>query len=414
MADKNIHVGTGIGNIENNYGDISLSQDDTFKVRLDFKSIEGDIYKLYELGKVFRYNNMVLWSHYRYKERFDDVIYDSSIEEEIQNKIIKIYEKGRDLSVSISEKLTNINSLDIYTDLTSFISDIEPLIERKLIELPLVLIESKQAYKKLNKSCYSVDCMHELFEKQIDDLKTISSTLRFLKKSGIYQQENNILDEDLNINNAPELIQNLSWFWTLLKKNIPIGTLILVLFLGYSNKDFIWNNVKHTINTKLLFINASAMQKKQVDYIFQSEITFQDFLYEIEHKNNEDPSISKNSLIEIFSALGFKYKGLINYNEQDMILNLNNFWILYADFEGFIVNKYPQFKSLHNASNALALAIKNKDKKSLELFDKNWKKFQNSFDYVIPEFDISNVRSGNEVLEKSLEIYKGIDRWLKK
>ncbi len=400
--------------LKNNYGEISLSKDDTFKVRLDFKSIEGDIYKLYELGKVFRHNNMVLWSHYRYKERFDDVIYDSSIEEDIQNKIIKVYEKGRDLSISISEKLTNINSLDVYRDLTSFISDIEPLIERKLIELPLVLSQSKKAYKQLNKNCYSVDCMHELFKKQIDDLKTISSTLRLLKKSGIYKQENNILDENLNMDNAPEFIKNLSWFGILLKKNILVGILILVIFLGYSYKDIIWNNIKHTINTKVLSLEANETEKKQLYYIFQSEIAFQDFFYEIEHKDNQDPSISKSSLSEIFSALGFNHKGLINYDEQDKMANFNYSRTLHADFGGFIVNKYPQFKSLYNASKALSLAIKTKDKKYLDQFHKSWKKFQNSIDYIVLSLDISNPRSKNDVLKQSLKIYKSIDKWLKK
>lgn len=414
MADKEIEVGTGIGYIENNHGDINLSQDDTLKIRLDFKSIESDIFKLYELGKVFRHNNMTLWSHYRYKEGFDNDIYDTSIEESTQSKITTIYNKGRDLAVSMSEKLNNVNSIGMYTTLTDFINDIEPLVSRKLIDLPLVLDDSEHAYEQLNKTFYSVDCMHALFRKQLDDLEIIASTLKFLKDSDIYKKENHILDENLDMANAPEVIKSFLWFGTLLKNNILVGILFLVIFLGYSYKDFIWNNIKHPINTKVLSLEANETEKKQLYYIFQSEIAFQDFFYEIEHKDNQEPSISKISLSEIFSALGFNHKGLINYDEQDKIANFNYSKTLHADFGGFIVNQYSQFTSLHNASSALALAIKNQDKKSLELFNKNWKEFQSNYDYVIPNFDTSNLKSNNDVVKKSLEIYKSIDKWLKK
>lgn len=167
--DEHINVTTGIGKIEENYGTININSSESknkFKVRIDLKSFEKEVYQLYQFGKIFEKNNKDEWSHLRYKEDFNGIYL---LAKEQINIFENIYCKGRDCSIYMSDKLITINyDFNTYPDLESIVNGLEESWISKINILEEGLQKSKEIYSNINKSYFSIQKMHILYEEQIN------------------------------------------------------------------------------------------------------------------------------------------------------------------------------------------------------------------------------------------------------
>lgn len=410
---ENIHVNTGIGQIKNNYGTVNVNpknDEDGFKVRLNFESVRDEIYSLFELGKVFRgYDRN--WIHLKTQEDFSK-IYD--FEFNIRDIFEKNYIYGKSCAYEVSMTLLSINS--DYPSLTSIINELKKdLINvEKINELQNTLNKSKNMIESQNVNLYSINAMNILLEKQIQSLNEVLRVVRMLEFSDLYKKENHIENAKIDTTDAPEQIKSSIWFVNFVKQYPILGVMVLVFFVLYLSKDYIYEQNKHFIHVNILHTEVAEDEKIKLNHIFNAGGQFVSLYDEIKYKKNSELSISKNELTMHFSALNFNDNGLLKYSDMDLQTRLNEYGTLRSKFEGHIHQKFPQYKSLYDAGLYIVLAIQTKDQKYLNEFDKNWKKFQENCDYETPDFDIGNIRSSNDMTVKSIEIFTEIKQWLNK
>lgn len=413
---ENIHVNTGIGKIENNYGTVNVNpknDENGFKVRLNFETVRNEIYALFELGKVFGdYDRN--WIYLKNKEDFSK-IYD--FEFNIRDIFEKNYAYGKSCAYEVSMTLLSINSdSSNYPSLTSIINELKKdlINAEKLNELQNTLNKSKNMVEKQNVNLYSINTMNILLEKQIQSLNEVLRVVRMLEVSDLYKKENQIEDRSIDISNAPDEVKKTIWYIDFVTKYPIIGIVALVLFTMYLSKDYIYEQNKHFIHVNILHTEVAEDEKIKLNHIFNAGGQFISLYDEIKYKKNSEPSISKNELTMHFSALNFNDNGLLKYSDMDLQTRLNEYGTLRSKFEGHIHQKFSQYKSLYDAGLYIVLTIQTKDQKYLSEFDKNWKKFQENCDYETPDFDIGNIRSSNDMTVKSVEIFAGIQQWLNK
>lgn len=413
---ENINVATGIGKIENNYGTVNIGDTNTNQmeqIRKDFSSISDEIFKLLKIAEILKSYDQD-WSDLQNKEDFERVY---NLDYEVKEHLEVLYTDGRPLSKEVGNLLNNINAyIGDFPTLTSVVDALEKYwINEELInEYKGILEQSYKTKKEYQINLFSINTMQRLFEEQIKQLEQIQVIVRMLKASDLYKKENPTKDKSIDISNAPEEIKKFLWLLDIVKKYRIIGGLVFILFVLYLFKDYVYEENKHFIHVNILHTEIAETEKIKLNHIFNASGQFISLYDEIKYKKNSEPSISKNKLTMHFSALNFNDNGLLKYSDIELSTRLNEYGILRSKFEGHIHQKFPQYKSLYDAGLYIVLAIQTKDQKYLNKFDKSWKKFQENCDYETPNFDISNIRSSNDMTIKSLEIFTGIQQWLNK
>jgi hypothetical protein len=399
--DEHINVTTGIGKIEENYGTININSSESknkFEVRIDLKSFEKEVYQLYQFGKIFEKNNKDEWSHLRYKEDFDAIYL---LPKEQINIFENIYFKGRDCSIYMSDKLTTINyDFNTYPDLESIVNELEKSWISKIDILEKELKESKEIYFNINESYFSIEKMHILYGEQINLLKKIEKIVIKLKEEITYKNEN-------ISNDAPEEIKKGFQYFNFIKKYPILGLSICLFLIIFYNSSVIYEFFKHEINTKIFSIEITQKEKIKLKHIFLAGSDFMELFNEKRDNENVEWSIYKNSLQEHFSALNFIENNLF----KDTNINdwLKNYDSTRALFEGHLDKDYPNYSFLYHAGLDLLVYIQSGAPNYLEDFVINWEKFKNNNDFVIPNFDTSNIKSQND----AVKIYMEILTWLK-
>ena len=92
-----------------------------FKIRKDFQSIEEEIFKLNEYGKIF-HDIRDEYTSFKNQEDFHQIY---SLEKELQKTFDELYSSGGKCSFSIYHILENINYFDFYPTLTDLINELE-------------------------------------------------------------------------------------------------------------------------------------------------------------------------------------------------------------------------------------------------------------------------------------------------
>lgn len=409
---ENIHVNTGIGKIENNYGTVNVNSkndEDGFKVRLNFESVRYEIYALFELGKVFRDYDKD-WIYLKNKEDFSKIY---NLEFNIRDIFEKNYAYGKSCAYEVSMTLLSINSdFSNYPSLTSIINELKKdlINAEKINELQNTLNKSKNMVESQNVNLYSINAMNILLEKQIQSLNEVLRVVRMLEFSDLYKKENPIKNAEFDISDAPEEVKKAFWLFGFMKKHLIKGIIILILFLGYQSKDYIYEQNKHYIHVYILHTEIAQEEKVKLKHIFMTGENFVNLFHEMRDYKSVEISGYKDSLQEHFSALGF------NGNELMEDANISQFyWMkkynkVRSSFEGHIDKNFANYRSLYDAGLNLSVYINSGDKIDLEDFVQDWKKFQENSDFVTPDFDLSKIKSPND----ATKIYLEIQKWLNK
>jgi len=157
-----------------------------FKIRKDFQSIEEEIYRLIEYGKIFhKIRNK--YSKLKHREDFDK-IYTLPIRQ--RECFEHLYSFGADSSFSIYNILENINNMEFFPTLSILIKDLEKSLDYKR-KLEETLFKSEKEYRNLN--IYAIPEMQFLHKKQLEYLSYINTMIPLLKESDIFKKENNIM-----------------------------------------------------------------------------------------------------------------------------------------------------------------------------------------------------------------------------
>ncbi|MBF7071593.1 hypothetical protein [Aliarcobacter butzleri] len=399
--DEYINVTTGIGKIEENHGTININSSESknkFEVRIDLKSFEKEVYQLYQFGKIFEKNNKDEWSHLRYKEDFDGIYL---LSKEQINIFENIYCKGRDCSIYMSDKLITINyDFNTYPDLESIVNGLEESWISKINILEKGLQKSKEIYSNINKSYFSIEEMHILYEEQINLLKKIQKIVIKLKEEFTKKNEN-------ISNDVPEEIKKGFQYFNFIKK-YPIRGLAICLFLIiFYNSSVIYEFFKHEINTKIFSIEITQKEKIKLKHIFFASSDFMELFNEKKDNKDVERSIYKNSLQEHFSALNFIENNL--FKDTNIVDWLKNYDRTRALFEGHLDKDYPNYSFLYHAGLNLLVYIQSGTPIYLEDFVINWEKFKDNNDFIVPSFDTSKIKSHTD----AVKIYMEILTWLK-
>ncbi len=403
MPNENINVDTGIGKVENQYGDVHFHgvENTGFKVRKDFQSIEEDIYRLYEYGKVF-HKIRDDFTHYKNREDFNKIY---NLPKEQREVFERLYSIGGDSSFALYSILENLNELRFYPTLSRIIDDLEKSLhwEEKINS---ILKQSQYQLKNLDIDIYAVEGMNNLHQDERELLTEIERIVKQLKQSDLYQKENNLDKTKISTDDAPALVKTLFWFFNFIKKHPIIGVFILIFFIGFLNKDWIYTQNKHFIDTKILKKQIGQKQKNELDNIQSTAIELQKYWNEIRDK--EMHFSSYGPLTKSLSALGFsseQYLSMDDSNKNDLD-KLQNYNLLRAKFKGYIENKYPKYKYFFEAMNNLAVLIyASPSQDYAEFFNENWKKFEDSYDYVVPHFYVDSSKGNKFIQQKAQTIY---------
>jgi len=159
-----------------------------FKIRIDFQSIEEEIFKLNEYGQIFHR----IRDEYIFFEHKEDFFKIYNLDKKIENIFDNLKNSGINCSSSIYSILENINYFDFYPTLTDLIDELE---EKNfcISQLEIILLESEETHNKLNRPLDSIKEMNRLHKKQIDYLLKIKDVIEKIKKSHLYKVENNRL-----------------------------------------------------------------------------------------------------------------------------------------------------------------------------------------------------------------------------
>jgi hypothetical protein len=301
----------------------------------------------------------------------------------------------------MSDKLTTINyDFNTYPDLESIVNELQKSWISKINILEEGLQKSKEIYSNINKSYFSIEKMHILYEEQINLLKKIQKIVIKLKEEFTNKNEN-------ISNDVPEEIKKGFQYFNFIKK-YPIRGLAIFLFLIiFYNSSVIHEFFKHEINTKIFSTEITQKEKIKLKHIFFASSDFMEFFNEKKDNKDVEWSIYENSLQEHFSALNFIENNL--FKDTNIVDWLKNYDRTRALFEGHLDKDYPNYSFLYHAGLNLLVYIQSGTPIYLEDFVINWAKFKNNNDFVIPNFDTSNIKSQND----AKKIYMEILVWLK-
>ncbi len=384
-----------------------------FKIRMDFKDIEAEIFKLYNIGVTFGENDDK-WTHLKNKEDFG-AIYSFNYEQ--RSIFEKVYAEGRMSAYHLSHLLISINeNVSAYPTITLFIEEITEcyLNDVKISKFKEILQHSVDTLAQNSIHNYSIKTMNTLFERQIELTKTVHSIIQEIKKSELYKKENpNLINDIVGDKSAPEQIKLLVWFVASLKRK-PVFTLSVgfILLLTY-NANLIYENSKRTVAVYILHEEINRNESIKVRHIFYAGKQCRWLLDDLRSTEYMESSSSRAEFKKHSYALGFDDGNFLNYNDSNTAHKLDAYTTTISKFEGFIDNRYTNYKSVYDAGMNLVMAIKTRDKQYLFKFDKEWKNYQENAAYIVPSFNIDNVVSDDDVVEKSISIANNIENWLK-
>lgn len=161
------------------------------EIRKDLEPVSQYLQRLLTYGKVFHNNNVKEWSGLCYQQDYDN-IYQLSPED--RNPLEEIYATGRDLAVHMSDKLEEFNYAEDYPTLTSYIESFSTGWLTEIDILEKISQTAKNKCSELGRYPWAIKMMIVLFDKQIDLLRSIRTTLDIMKTSDLYKIENGELD----------------------------------------------------------------------------------------------------------------------------------------------------------------------------------------------------------------------------
>jgi len=157
-----------------------------FKIRKDFQSIEEEIYRLIEYGKIF-HEIRNKYGKLKHREDFDKIY---ELHWEKRKYFEFLYSSGKDISYDTFGILLNINDVKFFPTLTKVIQKLEEILSWQT-ELEKTLSKSEEVYKNLN--IYAIPKMQLLHKQQLEYLSYINTMIPLLKESDIFKKENNIM-----------------------------------------------------------------------------------------------------------------------------------------------------------------------------------------------------------------------------
>ena len=88
---------------------------------------------------------------------------------------------------------------------------------------------------------------------------------------------------------------------------------------------------------------------------------------------------------------------------------------MHSKVKGYIENKYPEYKYFFEAINDLAVLIYATPSKDYAgFFNENWKKFEDSCDFVVPYFHIDESKDNRLIKQEAQKIYIELLNFLRK
>lgn len=222
-------------------------------------------------------------------------------------------------------------------------------------------------------------------------------------------------DDSLNVDNAPEELKKSFYFFNFIKKSSIAGVFILIFSVGYLNKDWIYTQNKHFIDTKILTKKIGQKQKNELDNIQSIAIELQKYWKEISDKKLHPSTYSH--LILNLGSLGFAAEDLVTIDDllKKDFDKLQEYQKLHSKVKGYIENKYPKYKYFFEAMSDLAVLIyATPSKDYADFFNKNWKKFEDSYNYVVPHFYLEAFKDNKFMQHKAQKIYVELLGFLRK
>lgn len=157
------------------------------EIRSDFASAKTYLERLLLYGDVFHENNIKHWPHLKNGEDFKSIY---SMDQKARGSFEKIYSTGRDLAVYMSFALDMFNEPAEHPTLTSYVTSLESGWLGDIEKLKELSRQAKEQRSSLDHDCpWAVEQMIVLFDKQVELLQHIASTLNILKTTDIYRIE---------------------------------------------------------------------------------------------------------------------------------------------------------------------------------------------------------------------------------
>lgn len=156
------------------------------EIRQDFKSAELQLNRLALYAKNFSDYNHGDWSGLKNNEDFHRV-YD--YEQQTQRALAKVYEVGRDLAVTMSQRLASFNYSEDYPTLVSYIDSFSGGSLDKISDLKLISQCAKETCTQLKSPPWAVQQMILLFDRQISLLESARMTIESLRFTDVYKFE---------------------------------------------------------------------------------------------------------------------------------------------------------------------------------------------------------------------------------
>jgi len=300
-----------------------------FKIRKDFQSIEEEIYRLTEYGRVFS-TIRDRYSELKNREDFDR-IYNLPIEQKQCFEFL--YASGGDSSFNIFNILLRINDVKYYPTLTHVIQDLEKIINW-IIELEEILYKSEEEYTHLDISLYSILEMQLLHKQQLEYLYYISPIISILKNSIIFKKENN------------KLFPNSSFDYDKLRDD-----LIEISLSETKNRNAIFKESEDETNDR--FRNAlhyknynvtdqsrggessSGINAGERDLVIRNERGLDKSVIEAFILKSLDTTVINKhyeKLVERYDTVGNKVNFVLVYSKTK---NFDELWAKYIEFDGF-------------------------------------------------------------------------------
>ena len=168
------------------------------EIRKDLEPVAQYLQRLLTYGEVFHRNNIKEWPDLRYKQDFDK-IYQLKLED--RKPLEEIYETGRDLAGHMSLRLESFNYAADYPTLTSYIESFSAGWLTEIDTLEKISEKANIKCSELGSHPWAIKMMIALFDKQIELLKNIRTTLDIMMSSDLYKIENGELGISTKIHN---------------------------------------------------------------------------------------------------------------------------------------------------------------------------------------------------------------------
>jgi len=326
-----------------------------FKIRKDFQSIEEEIFKLNEYGKIF-HDIRNEYTRFKNQEDFYQIY---SLEEEFQKTFDELYSSGANYSFNIYHILENINYFDFYPTLTDLINELGEKFSC-VTNLETILLNSKEAYNQLEFSLYSIEEMNRLHEKQLNYLSNIQDIIATVKESELYKNENNIL----NLNRD-------SFDYIKLRND-----LIEISLLETKNRNAIYKESEDETNDR--FRNALSNRKYNVtdqsragesssginagerDLVVCNSQGIDESVIEAFILKSLDSNVIKNhyeKLVQRYDTVGNSVNFVLVYSKTR---NFNDLWEKYIEYDGF--DNFVDTKDEHSQKDNVRVGISKYEK----------------------------------------------------